>query len=193
MSGAFHLAIYNFGIHVAPYGDPAVEGFLKREPFNFEAARRAVGYVGRSGYDGEPGPESWGEQIFPRFLNGSGYEAGPSSLSLWQDIECLMAFSYSGVHSEALKNARNWNVKQKWPSLVLFWIVAGEKLEWSDAVRRFEQLADYGASPSAFTFKQAYDPEGRPYEVDRERVKILAAANVEGQLELLEAVRRLPA
>jgi predicted component of type VI protein secretion system len=39
--------------------------------------------------------------------------ARPSSLSLWQDIESLMAFAYAGVHAEALKNARNWNHKER--------------------------------------------------------------------------------
>jgi hypothetical protein len=191
--GEHHLAIYNFGVHVAPYGDPAVNGFALREPLNFEAAVRAVGYVGRSGYDGEPGPESWGVQTFPRYLQGSGHESGPSSLSLWQDIECLMAFSYSGIHAEALKHARCWNVPQKWPPLVLFWVEAGQRPVWAEAVSRFERLADDGPSSAAFTFKQPYDPEGRPYLIDRARVKAISAENAEGQADLMQIVLGLPA
>ena len=190
--GEHHLAIYNFGVHVAPYGDPAVNGFALREPLNFEAAVRAVGYVGRSGYDGEPGPETWGVQIFPRYLEGSGRDSGPSSLSLWRDIECLMAFSYSGVHADALKHARCWNVPQQWPSLVLFWVQAGRQPEWAEAVRLFEHLADYGPSPAAFTFKQPYDPEGRSYVIDRTRVKAISAENAEGQADLMQIVLGLP-
>jgi hypothetical protein len=57
-------------------------------------------------------------QVFPRFLKGSGFDSAPSSLSLWQDIESLMAFAYAGVHAEALKHARNWNQKGDWPPLV---------------------------------------------------------------------------
>ena len=93
MGGAtHHLAIYNFGIHLAPYEAPEVEGFRVREPLNFEAASRSSGFVARSGYNGVEGPPSWGVQVFPRFLVGSGHESGPSSLSLWADIESLMAF-----------------------------------------------------------------------------------------------------
>ncbi|MBO3762353.1 DUF3291 domain-containing protein [Ciceribacter sp. L1K22] len=184
-STGFHLAIHNFGIHVADYGDPAIEGFFKREPLNFEAATRASGFIGRSGYVGEPGPESWGKQVFPRFLKGSGREAGPSSLSLWQDIESLMAFSYAGIHAEALKHARRWNVEQAWPPLVLFWVEAGRRPEWFEAVERFEHLADHGASPFAFTFKQPFDPSGQPYVIDRGRLKALVAGNAEGQADLL--------
>lgn len=59
--GGHHLAIYNFGLHVDDYDSPRVEGFRLREPLNFEAANRAEGFVGRSGYEGEPGPASRAE------------------------------------------------------------------------------------------------------------------------------------
>lgn len=187
-SGGHHLAIYNFGIHVAPYGDPAIDGFIRREPVNFEAARRAAGFVGRSGYEGEPGPESWGTQVFPRFLKASGRDAGPSSLSLWMDMESLMAFSYAGIHAEALKHARKWNVAQQWPALVLWWVPAGTQPDWRDAVQRFEHLNDHGPGPSAFHFKQAFDAAGQPYVVDRARVRVLVTANAETQQDLVPLV-----
>lgn len=186
-----HLAIYNFGLHVAPYDSPAVEGFRLREPANFEAATRAHGFIGRSGYDGEPGPASWGKQIFPRFIRGSGFATAPSSLSLWADIECLMAFSYSGVHANALKHARHWNVKQRWPALVLWWVEAGTLPEWRDGVWRLEQLHDEGASASAFTFKQPYAADGCATAIDRGKVREIANANAVGQRDLLAHVEAL--
>ncbi|MBP1852062.1 DUF3291 domain-containing protein [Rhizobium halophytocola] len=193
MSGeSHHLAIYNFGIHVAPYEAGEVEGFRLREPLNFEAARRACGYVGRSGYDGVAGPESWGDQTFPRFLKGSGYDSGPSSLSLWEDIESLLAFTYSGVHAEALKNARAWNVRQSWPPLVLFWMPRGHRPGWSDGVSRLELLADEGASPAAFDFKRAFAPDASAYRIDRDRVKRLAAENASRNGALLDRLPGLP-
>lgn len=192
VSFTHHLALYNFGLHVAVSGDPSIKGFVDREPLNFEAAARAEGYIGRSGYDGEPGPESWGAQVFPRFIAGSGFTSGPSSLSLWRDIETLMAFSYSGVHAEALKNARAWNIKQTWPPLVLWWVKAGTRPEWSDGVSRLEHLADHGASPQAFTFKQAFLPDGEPYSPDRSRMKVLIADNLSRQQDLLVSLVSIP-
>jgi Domain of unknown function (DUF3291) len=192
MSLQHHLAIYNFGLHVAPSGDSAIAGFVNREPLNFEAAARAEGYIDRSGYDGEPGPQSWGVQIFPRFIEGSGFTSGPSSLSLWADPESLLAFSYSGVHAEALKNARAWNVKQQWPPLVLFWVKAGEKPQWCQGVERLEYLADHGPTAFAFTFKQPFYPDGTLYQIDRARVKTIAARNIEGQQDLMQALAELP-
>lgn len=45
---------------------------------------------------------------------------------------------------------------------------------------------------AAFTFKQAYDPDGEPYVVDRDRVKALMAANAPGKSDLLAQVNAMP-
>lgn len=191
-SSGFHLAMYNFGLHVAADDAPEVQGFVRREPLNFAAAEKAQGFVGRSGYRGTPGPRSWGPMVFPRFLKGCGFDSGPSSLSLWRDIESLMAFTYAGVHAEALKNARNWNTRNDWPPLVLWWMEAGRRPDWEQAAERLEWLHDHGPSPRAFTFKQAFDPQGAPLEIGRDRVKALVSANAPGQIELLEQLRHIP-
>ncbi len=186
-----HLAMYNFGLHIAAYESAAVEGFRLREAANFEAASRAHGFIGRSGYTGEPGTPCWGEQVFPRFIEGSGFATAPSSLSLWVDIEALMAFSYSGVHADALKHARHWNVRQSWPPLVLWWVDAGVVPEWKDGVERLEYLHDNGPSAAAFSFKHPYCPDGNPAEIGRGRVKEIAALNAAGQGDLLAHVLTL--
>ncbi|OCW58311.1 DUF3291 domain-containing protein [Hoeflea olei] len=191
-SGARHLAMYNFGLHVADYNAPEVRGFLLREPLNFQAAERAAGFVGRSGYAGESGPESWGVQVFPRFIEGSGRESGPSSLSLWEDIESLMAFSYSGVHAEALKNARNWNTRNDWPPLVLWWVEAGHRPNWAEGAAKLERLHDLGPGPEAFTFKQAFGRAGESHAIDRARVKALAESNRARQADLLAQLAHIP-
>ena len=190
-AGSHHLAVYNFGIHTESYLAAPVQGFGLREPLNFEAATRSAGFVGRSGYAGEPGPESWGEQVFPRFLR-AGQTGAVSSLSLWHDMESLMAFTYAGVHADALKSARHWNQKQAWPPLVLFWVSAGKRPEWKDGVERLEMLADKGCGPCCFTFKEGYDPDGKPAVVDRALVKQLAVANAAAQADLLDAVLKMP-
>jgi Domain of unknown function (DUF3291) len=187
-----HLAIYNFGVHVDASDSTAVRGFVLREPMNFAAAERAPGFVARSGYKGVPGPRSWGPLIFPRFLAQHGDATGVSSLSLWRDIESLMAFTYTGVHADALKHARHWNVAQEWPPMVLFWVPVGRRPEWQDGANRLEMLFDHGSGPQCFTFKEPYDPEGRPVEIDRSLMKQLAAENVVAQGELLDAVLKLP-
>lgn len=191
-AGGHHLAIYNFGIHVDASESVAVRGFALREPMNFAAAERAPGFVARSGYKGVPGPRSWGSLVFPRFLTEQSEGAGVSSLSLWRDIESLMAFTYTGVHADALKHARYWNVAQKWPPMVLFWEPAGRRPDWQEGAKRLEMLSDHGSGPQGFTFKEPYDPDGRPSEIDRALMKQLAAENLAAQGELLDAVLKLP-
>lgn len=188
-----HLAVYNFGLHVNDYESPRVEGFRLREPLNFEAAERAEGFVGRSGYDDVPGPASWGEKVYPRFIEGSGFEDAPSSLSLWSDLESLMAFTYNGVHADALKHARNWNQRQAWPPLVLWWVREGSQPVWADGAERLEHLADHGPSPHAFTFRAAFSHRGDPVTVDRERVRAVTLRNAAGQEDLLAIVKTLKA
>lgn len=185
------LAFYNFGLHVAPADSEAVRGFMLREPANFEAAARAQGFLGRSGYPGIPGTRSWGVQVFPRYIEGSGFTTAPSSLSLWADIESLMAFSYNGVHADALKNARAWNARQSWPPLVLWWVSATHRPDWQEGASRLEYLDDHGPSAHAFNFKQPYGPDGEEITIDRERVKELAAQNATRQQDLLELVSKL--
>jgi hypothetical protein len=192
MSG-HHLAVYNFGLHVDDYESPRVEGFRLREPLNFEAANRAEGFVGRSGYDGEPGPASWGEKVYPRFIAGSGFTDAPSSLSLWSGLEALMAFTYSGVHADALKHARNWNQPQAWPALVLWWVAQGIQPVWADGAARLEHLADHGPTPHAFTFKTPFCPEGKAVTIDRESVKAKVGRNAAGQEALLAVAKTLKA
>lgn len=188
-----HLAVYNFGLHVDAYDSPRVEGFRLREPLNFEAARRAEGYVGRSGYDGEPGPESWGEKVYPRFIQDSGFEDAPSSLSLWSGLEALVAFTYIGVHADALKHARNWNQRQAWPALVLWWVAEGTHPAWADGAERLESLHDEGSTPYAFTFKAPFCPDGNAIAIDRDTVKAIAGRNAAGQEALLAALKTLKA
>ncbi|QRM56758.1 DUF3291 domain-containing protein [Sinorhizobium sp. BG8] len=185
--------MYNFGLHVDDYESPAVEGFRLREAANFEAASRASGFVARSAYPDEQDLECWGPQQFPRFLEGSGFESGPSSLSLWTDIESLMAFSYNGVHADALKHARKWNRKQAWPPLVLWWVPEGERPTWAEGAGRLEHLHDHGASSRAFTFKLPFDRTGSPYSVDRTAMREKVLANRPGQADLLSHVRALKA
>jgi hypothetical protein len=191
MTAGHRLAIYNFGLHVGPENDPRVEGFVAREPANFEAASRASGFIGRSGYRGVQGPRSWGRQVFPRFIDGSGFDSAPSSLSLWADIESLMAFSYNGVHADALKHGRNWNIKPSWPPLVLFvlwWVSEHRFPDWADGAGRLEYLHDHGASVRAFTFKEPFTADGEAYVIDRDKVRRIAEENSKGQADLLAHV-----
>lgn len=170
------LAVYNFGMFRERADSPSNQGFRDREPVNFDAVERAPGFIARAGYAGEPCRESWGIQVYPRFYIEQGDGSAPSTLSLWSDIEYLMAFTYSGVHAEALRHASDWFVPKSWPPYVLWWVQEGHRPDWSEAVARFELLHDHGPTHEAFTFKSPYDTCGKPRVIDKEAVKRLITA-----------------
>jgi len=163
------LALYNFSMFRVPSDQPANRGFHDRNDRNFQIAEASDGFIARSGYADEPGPESWGEQVYPRFHVDNGDGWAPSTLSLWRDLASPMAFSYAGFHAETMRHGREWFPHQDWPPYVLWWVEA--RPEWRDGVQRLEHLHDHGASAVAFSFKEAFDAEGRPVAIDRAEVK----------------------
>ena len=172
---AFRLALYTFGIFIEPSEHPANDGFHLRNDPILVLVQRAPGFVARSGYPGDPGPESWGPQVYPRFYEERGDGWSPSTLSVWTDMESAMAFSYFGLHAEALRHGRNWFRKPQWPPYACWWAADGHTPTWSEAVERHEHLHDNGPTPFAFSFRQAFDAQGGPTELDRDRLKALSA------------------
>lgn len=164
------LAVYNFGMFRSRAENPANQGFRDLEQPNFAAADHAPGFIARSGYGEEEGPPSWGEQVYPRFYVDRGDGWSPSTLSLWKDLESLMAFTYFGMHAEALRRAGEWFVEQRWPLYVLWWVPPAHLPGWKEAVDRFEHLHDHGPKPTAFNFDDAFDAQGLPTIVDRKSV-----------------------
>jgi hypothetical protein len=177
--GAHRLAVYKFNQFVAPYQSDTIKGFRDVEPGVFSTLERAEGFLGRSGYAGEDGPASWGEQVFPTcWTNDNGDGWAPSTLSLWASLEALMAATYRGPHGKVLRKGSDWHIPAAHiPEYVLWWVSADEIPDWTEAVRRFEDLMATGPSPRAFTFKCAFDPAGSPVPPDTVKVKYFAERN----------------
>lgn len=173
------LAVYTFNQFVAPYQSERIKGFRDAEPGTFAAFEKAEGFISRSGYDGEPGPESWGQQVFPScWTNSNGDGWAPSTLSLWTTLETLMAATYHGLHGGVLRHGQNWHVSADHiPEYVLWWVEDGRRPDWREAVDRFEDLISHGPTPWAFTFKAAYDPAGQPVKPSATEIKKLAKLN----------------
>lgn len=171
------LAIYNFNNFRLPSADPANDGFHQRNGPNFAAAEASEGFIARSGYVGEPGPESWGEHVFPRFYIDNGDGTAPSTLSLWQDLSSLFAFVYADIHNEAMRNAPSWFDRHRWPPYVLWWVDAAHIPVWVEGVARLEHLHDNGISSYAFDFRQPFDHNGTPTKLDRAAKKVKQGRN----------------
>jgi hypothetical protein len=175
------LAVYNFGMFRQPSAHESNDGFHARNDLNFATAEASAGFIARSGHEGEPGPESWGLQVYPRFYVERGDGWSPATLSLWRDLPSLMAFTYAGIHAEAMRHAREWFVEPEWPSHVLWWVADDHRPDWAEGVARLERLHDHGPSADAFSFKTAFDPGGAPTRADRNAVRQLIAENQSAQ------------
>ncbi len=175
MSKHHQLALYTFGIFKRPSDDAANEGFHLRNNPILGLVDRSPGMIARSGYESDPGPASWGKQVYPRFYVEQGDGFSPSTLSLWSDLESVFAFTYFGLHAEAMAHCREWFQKPQWPPYVLWWIKVGENPAWADGVARHEHLHDHGPSAFAFNFKNAFDWRGQAVELDHTRARKIAA------------------
>ena len=173
----YHLALYTVGIFKKPADDRANEGFHIRNDPLLKLVDSTHGMIARSGYDGEPGPVSWGIQVYPRFYIEQGDGYSPSTLSVWRDLESAFAFIYFGLHAEALALGREWFKKPEWPPYVFWWVKAGDSPTWTEAVVRHEYLHDKGPSAFAFNFKTAFDAGGLGFEINLEHAKEIAHSN----------------
>lgn len=163
------LAFLTFGLLKEPWGAPAVAGFEERVPGNFAAAAASSGFLARSGLDGV----SWGEWIYPVSLPAETYPRLARTLSLWESLEAVYAFAYSGSHAESLRHRKEWVNEFPLPTYVAWWVADSHTPTWAESNDRLTQLHNDGPTPAAFTFKSAFTPEGESYVLDSARVKTL--------------------
>lgn len=91
------LALYTFGMFARRADHPANDGVHALNDPVFARVDRAEGLIARSGYASDPGPESWGPEVYPRFHEERGDGWAPATLSLWTELEAPWAFTYSGL------------------------------------------------------------------------------------------------
>lgn len=79
------------------------------------------------------------------------------NMSVWESLEALEAYVYSGRHVEVMKSRREWFDKMAAMHLVLWWIPVGHTPTPEEAKARLTHLQEHGASEYAFTFRQKFD------------------------------------
>ncbi len=168
------LALYTFGLFRRPADDAQNDGFRALNDPVMAEVDRAPGLIARSGYASDPGPNSWGTETYPPFYTERGDGWSPATLSLWRDLESLMAFTYGGLHVHALRRGSEWFQEGEWPPLVLWWHENPTAYPtWDTGVARFMHLHENGPTPVAFTFRSAFSPDGSVLRPDPARIKAL--------------------
>ena len=79
------------------------------------------------------------------------------NMSVWESLESLEAYVYSGRHVEVMKSRRDWFNKMATMHMVLWWIPVRHTPTTEEAKTRLEYLQEHGASKYAFSFRQKFD------------------------------------
>ncbi len=163
------VALYTIGVFRERADHPVNQGFYDRHDPSMEQVESAPGFIARSGYDRDPGPLSWGEQVWPTVYKERGDGWCPATLSLWEAPGAIAAFAYRDVHGEAVRLGRTWFVEPDWPPFALWWVADDHIPDWSEAVERHGFLHENGPSPSVFDLRIVFDPDGKPMKLDTGR------------------------
>lgn len=150
----FHLAQANISRFNAPFDDPSMKEFVDfLEPVN-RFAEESKGFVWRL-KDKEGRSASYIESPFND-------EMMAINISVWQDLESFKAFVYGTVHSYFLRNKKKW-FDLKGPSQFVMWWMPNTKVPTLQmAKEKLSQIEREGDSPTAFSMKNLFDPQGRP-------------------------------
>jgi hypothetical protein len=161
---------------------PKSEGFATRSPLVMQLAEASDGFMARSVLNYETLEQSWGQIVLPSFVPPEREANVAQTLSLWEDLESVYAFTYSaGVHSEALRLREEWFRPPDHPNYAAWWVGDNHQPDFIEATRALETLHANGPSPAAFNFKQPFDAEGRPSRLEAALAKAKAARNAAAQ------------
>jgi len=149
----FHLAEVNVAYMRAPQDDPLLADFVARLDEINMLAERSPGFIWRYISDSrDPDAREYDDTMV--LFN----------MSVWRDIDALHQFTYRTAHAELFAKRKKWfddaMARMQSRSMALWWIPAGHIPTVEEAKHRMQQLTQQGPSPSAFTFKQRFSPEG---------------------------------
>jgi Domain of unknown function (DUF3291) len=80
------------------------------------------------------------------------------NMSVWESVEALAVFVYSGVHRQVLRRRRRWFERMAEAYTALWWIPRGHLPTTAEAEERVLRLRESGPTPYAFTLKEHFPP-----------------------------------
>lgn len=153
----YHLCHLNIGPAQAPLFEPQMAGFVSRLAEINQLAAESPGFVWQLFVD-IYNPEDIAMYGEPGLL---------FNMSVWDSIQSLWNFTYSGEHAIVMQSRRQWFQEMSTPNYVLWWIPAGEIPTLMEAKARINYLTSHGPSPFAFTFKDPYPADAELYSPER--------------------------
>jgi heme-degrading monooxygenase HmoA len=138
-----HLATANVAIMLTGYEHPSMTDFVAQLDAVNATADAADGFVWRF-VEGDDDTREI-TRIF-------GNDQILFNMSVWESVEALEAWVYSGQHLEVIRKRAEWFEKPTRSPLVLWWVQEGHIPTAAEARQRFDLLWKKGPSEEAFTF-----------------------------------------
>lgn len=146
MSG-YELAQLNIAVMKEPLESPGMADFVANLDRINALAEASAGFVWR--LQTEEGDATalrpMGENILV-------------NMSVWQDAESLSAFVYRSAHADIMRRRREWFERMSDAYAVLWWVPRGHRPSMNEASAKLALLRSKGATPEAFTFREAFSP-----------------------------------
>jgi Domain of unknown function (DUF3291) len=145
------ISIYTVGRLSQPYDHPVSRGFYEMGYKVMRQASVSGDLIKEFSADGVPIPEE---------AKGKGYPV--LTLSVWKSLQSLYRFTYSGKHSQALRNRSRWmeTYEEKHLPYIVWWTETVNEVSWEVAFERYNHYLEHGPTPMAFDFKHAFDEKG---------------------------------
>ena len=175
------IAFMTFGVLYESRAHSRSKGFIDRIPAALEEAEKSEGFIARSYLDPDTGRHSWGELVCPRFLPDELHPNVARTLSLWRSLESVFAYSYAGLHRDAMTLRDEWFRKREFPTHVVWWVADDHVPTFIESTAKLERLHANGPDPAAFNLKRPFDPNGHPTAVDRVLAKEMADRNAKAR------------
>ena len=145
---AFHLAQANISTGRWAFDHWRMRGFVSRVEAINDLAQQAPGFVWR------PTSERMMDDL-GRLGRDPMLEA--YNLSVWESVEALWAYAFSGVHLEAVKRSKQWFEPESALD-VMWWIPAGHRPTTEEGLAKLALVKENGPTPEGFTFRKRFPP-----------------------------------
>jgi hypothetical protein len=143
------LAQVNVALPRAPLDSPLLTDFVAAIEDVNALAHRSPGFVWQLQFGDADATEVPGLEDGRLVVN----------LSVWESIETLRAFTYTGPeHREVLRRRKEWFEALGEPHLALWWVPSGHRPSVEEAGERLTHLREHGPTPYAFTFRATSEP-----------------------------------
>jgi len=146
----YHLAQLNVGVIRGPMDSPIMADFANNLDRINALAEASDGFIWRLKDDAGNATAIRPFEQEDLLLN----------MSVWRDIDRLRQYVYRSAHVEIMRRRKEFFEPMDQAFLVLWWVPAGHIPGIEEAVERLERLRRDGATPEAFSFREAFAAPG---------------------------------